>query len=530
MIDSVSESAGAAPDLKKDRRGKAAPHDAGRVDRLPPHALEAEQGTLGCVLADGAMMNALLEKRAGAEWFYDLRHQNIFKAMQDLHSRRDVPIDVITVQQRLKDDGCLEECGGIAYLNEMQDRVPSASNLMYYLAMVREKFVLRRLLAVCTEIGQRVYESQGPVDQLLAAATDDVGQVADVLMERKEVHIKQVLLNQVIPQLEEHYTRGKQKLRGLPTGFTYLDKVVRGIRPNYYYVVAARPGDGKTSFAMNLVTETAKNVGPVAVFTLEMTEDSLTTRLLFSVADVDSGAFEQGYATKDDFQRLTAGTAKLAAMNIYLDSDPEQTIDMIAAKARRMVADYGIKLFVLDYLQLLDEDDPKHGRPDRVQQLRRISKRIVALKNKLKVPWLVLAQMNRNIETSETKRVPVLSDLKECGAIEQDADVVMFLYAPLKIELEQKLPSGEVTTHRDMIAEHMAARGVTKRDDWPRRVNAVVAKNRYGPVGTVQLLFQSNRCQFHDWRDWATARSIFNYGKGERESANPESQRPALEV
>jgi replicative DNA helicase len=186
------------------------------------------------------------------------------------------------------------------------------------------------------------------------------------------------------------------------------------------------------------------------------------------------------------------------------------------------VKDYGIKLFVLDYLQLLDEDDPR-GRQDRVQALRRISKRIVALKNKLNVPWLVLAQMNRNIETSEVKRAPVLSDLKECGAIEQDADVVMFLYPPLKVELEQKMPDGSETNHKDLIAEAMANAGITKRDDWPRRVNAAVAKNRYGPVGTVQMLFQSNRCRFHDWRDWATAKGVLNYGKGERENANPEA-------
>jgi replicative DNA helicase len=491
-------------------------------DQLPPHAMEAEQGVLGCVLTNGALINALSEKRVAIEWFYDLRHQRIYAAMLDLHGRRDVPVDLITVRQRLKDAGELEQVGGEQYLNQIEDCEPSPSNLGYYLDILREKFVTRQLLAACVKIGQRAQEHDGRVDALLAEALHEVESLSAVLMEKKESHIKDVLLNKVIPQLEEHYVRGKQKLRGLATGFTYLDKVVRGIRQNFYYVIAARPGDGKTSFAMNLVEHTARTTGPVAVFTLEMTEDSLTTRLLFSVADVDSGAFEQGYATKQDFEKLTVATAKLAAQNIYLDPDPEQTMDMIAAKARRMVKDYGIKLFVLDYLQLLDEDDPR-GRQDRVQALRRISKRIVALKNKLNVPWLVLAQMNRNIETSEVKRAPVLSDLKECGAIEQDADVVMFLYPPLKVELEQKMPDGSETTHKDLIAEAMANAGITKRDDWPRRVNAAVAKNRYGPVGTVQMLFQSNRCRFHDWRDWATAKGLLNYGKGDRESANPEA-------
>lgn len=485
-------------------------------------------GVLGCVLTEGALVNGLAEKRVTLEWFYDLRHQRIYDAMRDLHSRRDVPVDLLTVRQRLKDAGELEQIGDAQYLNALQDSVTSTANLSYYLDILREKFITRQLLAACGKISLRAYEHDGKVDALLGEALHEVESLSGLLMEKKESHIKRVLLDQVIPQLEEHYTRGKQKLRGLATGFTYLDKVVRGIRPNYYFVIAARPGDGKTSIAMNLVEQTARNVGPVAVFTLEMTADSLSTRLLFSVADVDSGAFEQGYATKQDFERLTAGTAKLAAMDIYLDPDPEQTMDMIAAKARRMVKDYGIKLFVLDYLQLLDEDDPKFGRPDRVQALRRISKRIVALKNKLNVPWLVLAQMNRNIETSEVKRAPVLSDLKECGAIEQDADVVMFLYPPLKVELEQKMPDGSVTTHKELIAEAMAKAGITKRDDWPRRVNAAVAKNRYGPVGMVQLLFQSNRCRFHDWRDWATAKGLLKYGVGERENANPEENRSEI--
>lgn len=493
------------------------------ADRLPPHAMEAEIGVLGCALLSPAdVLNALLERRVGAEWFYDLRHQTIWRAMVDLHSKRDVAVDVITVQQWLKDRQQLEEIGGLAYLNGLADAVPSAANVTYYAAILREKFILRRLLAVCGELSGRVYEHDGTIDALLASALHEVESLSGELMERREWHVKQVLNEKVLPQLEEHYTRGTQKLRGLSTGLTYLDKIVRGIRPNFYYVVAARPGDGKTSWAMNLVESLAGQGMPVGVFTLEMTEDSLTTRLLFSVADVNSGSFEQGFATKRDFERLTAGAARLAAMNIYLDPDPDQTIEMIAAKARRWVKEYGIKLFVLDYLQLLDDDSEKY-RNDRVQALRRISKKIVSLKNKLNVPWLVLAQMNRNIETSETKRAPVLSDLKECGAIEQDADVVMFLYKPLRIELEEER-NGETVRHDDLIAAQMKQDGVTDRMDWPRRVNASIAKNRYGPTGMAQLLFQKNRCRFHDWRDWATAKGLLEYGKGERAAQNPEEQ------
>jgi replicative DNA helicase len=523
-------------DLRKERRKMPAP-DAINTDRLPPHSEDMERGVLGCaLLSPGDVLNRLLEKRVTAEWFYDLRHQLIFNAMLHLHSRRDVPVDTLTLHQHLKDTGLLEQVGGIAYVNTLADAVPSALNVAYYLDLLREKFVRRRIIAVCTDvIGQAYAEDGAAVDNLLAGAEHDIESVSGLLMERRESHIKDVLTQKVIPQLEEHYSRGKQKLRGLSTNLEYLDKIVRGIRDNFYYVVAARPGDGKTSWAMNLVEYVAGLGLPVGVFTLEMTEDSLTMRLLFSVADVNSGSFEQGFATTQDFEKLMAGAVKLAAMNIYLDPDPDQTIEMIAAKARRMVADYGIKLFVLDYLQLLDDDSEKY-RNDRVQALRRISKKIVSLKNKLNVPWLVLAQMNRNIETSDTKRPPVLSDLKECGAIEQDADVVMFLYKPLKAETEftdkqvdelgergwTRGPRSEpATTHDEAIELVMVKKKIADRMDWPKCVNASIAKNRYGPTGTAELLFQKNRCRFVDRRNWFTAEGVLNYGKGERANQNP---------
>lgn len=486
---------------------------------LPPHSPEAEAGVLACVLqAPADLLNTLAEKRVEPAWFYDARHRLVFEAMLHLHGRRDVPVDFITLHQRLKDAGQLDQIGGLPFLNSLQDASPSPANAAYYLDIVRDKFVTRRLIQTCLDLSQRAQGFEGAVDKLLAEAEHEIELLSGTLMVRKEWHIKQVLVEKVIPQLEEHYTRGKQRMRGLSTGLTYLDKVVRGIRPNYYYVVAARPGDGKTSWAMNLVEHLSSQGVPVGVFTLEMTDDSLAMRLLFSVADVESGDFEQGYASTLDFEKLTRATAKLSSYNIYLDPDPDQTIEMIAAKARRWVKEYGIKLFVLDYIQLLDDDAARGS--DRVQTLRKISKKIVSLKNKLNVPWLVLAQMNRNIETADVRRAPVLSDLKECGAIEQDSDVVMFLYPPLKIELTDKI----VEDHKDAIEQVMDKEEIKNPMHWPRRVNAAIAKNRYGPTGMAQLLFQKNRCRFLDWRDWVLAKGIAQYGSGERRSANPVEQ------
>lgn len=515
MNDSVVQAAD--EQLRKGRR-KDAVKDA-FADRLPPHALKAEAGMLACVLqSPGDILNSLAERRVEPEWFYDLRHREVFQGMMHLHSRREVPVDIITLQEHLKDTGKLEQVGGARFLGELADASPSPANLPYYLDIVRDKFVMRRLIQTCSLMIGRIYEYEGAVDKLLAEAEHEIELLSGALMVRKESHIKQVLVEKVIPQLEEHYTRGKQRMRGLSTGLTYLDKVVRGIRPNYYYVVAARPGDGKTSWAMNLVEHLSSQGVPVGVFTLEMTDDSLAMRLLFSVADVESGDFEQGYASTLDFEKLTRATAKLSSYEIYLDPDPDQTIEMIAAKARRWVKEYGIKLFVLDYIQLLDDDGARSN--DRVQTLRKISKKIVSLKNKLNVPWLVLAQMNRNIETADVRRAPVLSDLKECGAIEQDSDVVMFLYPPLKIELGDKI----VEDHKAAIEQVMDKEEIKNPMHWPRRVNAAIAKNRYGPTGMAQLLFQKNRCRFLDWHDWVLAKGIAQYGSGERRSANPVEQ------
>lgn len=507
MAESATETGTA---VAPEREGRTSRRDV--PTRLPPHSGEAEAGVLGCCLLspEECIARCVEGFRGLEEPFYDLRHQTIYGAMVDLHGRH-VPVDAIVLQQWLKDRGLLEDCGGIGYLAELPDKTPSASNLAYYLDIVREKYVLRRVIATATESVAKAYEFTGRADELLASIGGGFEELSGLLMHRRELTIQEVLRDKVIPRLEEHYTRGKQQLSGLSTGLAYLDKIVQGIQENYYFVVAARPGDGKTSWAMNLTERLSGQGLPVGVFTLEMTDESLAKRLLFSVSDVELGQFSQGFATEQDWQRLVVGASKLAQQKIYLDAEADQTMDVIAAKARRWVREYGIKLFVLDYLQLLDDDSEKY-RNDRVQALRRISKKIVSLKNTLKVPWLVLAQMNRNIETADVRRPPVLSDLKECGAIEQDADVVGFLYKPLKAE--------EAEEDAEKIRAAMDAKGNKDKTTWPRRVNMAVVKHRYGPTGKAKMLFLKNRCRFLDWREWELANQVVDYGKGERRSAN----------
>jgi replicative DNA helicase len=484
------------------------------LDRLPPHDSTAEQGVLGCVLyaPETAVdtMNALQESGCEPKWFYDLRHQILFGTLQGMVAAG-VPIDMLTLQTRLKADGNLDQCSGLEYLSVLQDAVPSAANLMAYLETVREKFQLRQLVTTCTELVGRAYDFNGKVDELMAGVERDLLEVTAPAVKAKEKHIREVL-PLVIDDLE-HYHKGKVQLQGLPTGFNYLDKVIGGVGNDYYFVLAGRPGSGKTTWALDVInhlamdyewwngTEMQKGI-PIGVFSLEMSSKSLGKRLLFSMARVSAGKFKQGFMSNSDFQNLVNATPKLNKANIYLDEEPSQTIGKIRAKAQRMARQHGIKLFVLDYIQLVLPDQ-RSNRPDRVQELADISAQIVYLKKKLNIPWLVLAQMNRNIETAERVRVPVLSDLKDCGCLEQDADVVQFLHKPGHKEIEED---------DGILDTHFAGVEFSER---PRRIDAVVAKNRDGATGIAKLLFYSNQFHFEDWRKWKVANGYEEVAKGE---------------
>ena len=501
------------------------------ADRLPPHSAEAEQGVLGCILLDPAQcLNDVLEAGASAKWFYDLRHQIIFDTVVKL-VHKNAPIDLISVQQELKDADRLEQCSGIAYLSVLQDTVPSAANLSYYLEIVKEKWQLRQLVKMCAEVTGQIYEFEGKVDELMGSVEKQILEVTGPAVQAKERHIKEVL-QEVINDLE-NYHKGKVQLQGLPTGFNYLDKVIGGIGNDYYMVLAGRPGSGKTTLALDVINyltseykwwrdtgekyETGepkmeeKTGIPVGIFSLEMSSKSLGKRLLFSMARVSAGKFKQGFMSNGDFQNLIRATPKLSAANIYLDEEPSQTIGKIRAKAQRMARQYGIKLFVLDYLQLVLPDN-RSSRTDRVQELADISATIVYLKKKLNIPWLVLAQMNRNIETSERVRVPVLSDLKDCGCIEQDADVVQFLHKP---------GSKETADDDEILNGHFDGVEFSER---PRRIDAVVAKNRDGATGIAKLLFHANQFHFEDWRKWKVANNYEQAAKGEKYQAPTEDE------
>ena len=473
MSDSVAEAASAPPDLMRTPRRKPPSTQAARWDRLPPHSPEAEQGVLGCVLlSPNDCMGQSIEKfKGGAEVFYDLRHQTIFTMLAEMYDKRE-GIDVITLQQRLKDKQLLEEVGGIAYLSALPDAVPSAANLSYYLDIVLEKFLLRKMIHACTEVVARVYDFEGEVDTLMDEVERDILRISESRVQSQTVTTKE-LVKKAINTIEDFHQR-QGVLTGVGTGFVDLDKMTTGLHGGEMVVIAARPSVGKTSLAMNIAEHvTIEQRLPVGVFSLEMTAESLILRMLCSRSRVNLRNVREGFLAERDFPKLTGAAGKLANAPLFIDDSSALSILQLRAKARRMHLQYGIKLFVIDYLQLVHSTARRAE--NRQQEIADISSGIKSLAKELNVPIIVLSQLNREIER-EKGRAPRLSDLRESGAIEQDADVVGLLYKP---------KSGSEDDEGGPAAEE---------DSVP--VNLLIAKQRNGPTGDVNLTFLKSYTRF----------------------------------
>jgi len=472
MIDSIDSQTGSASvDLKKSGRKRAARSEGGKVDRLPPHSLEAEQGVLGCVLlAPAECLGECIEKfKPGAEVFYDLRHRTIYEALVEMFDHKE-PIDAITLQQRLKDRQQLEAVGGLAYLSALPDTVPTAANLGYYQEIVREKFILRKMIQACTEVVGRVYEYEGEVDALLDEVERDILRISEARVEASTNTIKD-LVRKAITTIEDYHQR-QGVLTGVGTGFADLDKMTSGLHEGEMIVIAARPSMGKTSLAMNIADTVAVDQRlPVGVFSLEMTAEALVLRMLCSRSRVNLRHITSGFLANQDFPKLTGAAGKLANAPLFIDDSPGLSILQLRAKARRMAQQYGIKLFVVDYLQLLHSTARRAE--NRQQEIADISNGIKALAKELKVPVIVLSQLNRDVERDKN-RPPRLSDLRESGAIEQDADLVALLYNPSGGDDDDG--------------------GGPEQDAEP--VNLLIAKQRNGPTGDVNLTFLRSYTRF----------------------------------
>lgn len=435
--------------------------------RLPPQNLEAEQCVLGSILLQQGALVKILELVA-PEDFYRQAHKTIFSAMVTLFEKNE-PQDIITVTNILKDKNQLDEIGGPAYLSNLTDIVPVAANITFYAKIIRSKAILRRLIQTSTEIAARCYEEQDDIDSLV----DDAEQTIFEISRTKSSQDFQAL-SKIIPETfkrVERLAEKKELITGVPTGYDDLDRMTAGLQSSDLIILAGRPSMGKTALAMNIVQNAAIfNKIPVAVFSLEMSKEQLGMRMLCSVSRVDSQNLRTGFIRDPDWPKLARATGILSEAPIFIDDTPAISVLEMRAKSRRLKAEHNIGLVVVDYLQLM------RGRSSaerREQEISEISRSLKAMAKELDLPVIALSQLNRSLESRPNKR-PQLSDLRESGAIEQDADVICFLY-------------------RDEI--------YNKSEDNPKRgiAEVIIGKQRNGPTGTIELTFIDKFTTFENY-------------------------------
>lgn len=451
--------------MRRDQNGESR---SVTVDRLPPHSVEAEQGVLGCILlAPNECMGTCIEKlHAVGEEFYDLRHRHLYQALSAMYDRRD-PIDLLSVQQMLRDKQQLEAIGGLAYLAQLPDCVPSAANLDHYLGILCDKFLMRSAILVGTGIVQDVFENEHEPIAVLDRAEAAVLKVGHQRNGHATVKEMKGLIHGAINRVEEFHQRAGA-LSGISTGFVNMDKMTGGLNNEEMIVLAARPSVGKSSLAMNIADHVSLNLGlPVGVFSLEMSAESLALRMLCSRARVNLSNIRDGFLADRDYPKLTHAAGQLIKAPIFIDDTSSLTITQLRSRGRRMWQQYGIKLFIIDYLQIMGGASNR-----RESEIANISGGVKSLARELKVPIIILSQLNRELD-KEKGRKPRLSDLRESGAIEQDADTVIMLY---KV----------ITDHED--------EGGYSSDVEP--VNALIAKQRNGPTGDVHLTFMKCYTRF----------------------------------
>jgi replicative DNA helicase len=432
------------------------------LDRLPPHSLEAEQGVLGCCLISpneciGQAVEAL--KRGEAE-FYDMRHQVLYSHLVAMWDAQQ-PIDLISFQQRLKDAGQLEGVGGLAYLSELDGKVPSVANLGYYLSILKEKSTLRHLLQAAVGIVGKVYEASGPIDALVDEAEREILKVGE---DSGAGEIELTQKEHVRAAIDAIQQRFGGNMTGLPTGIRSLDKLTGGLQPSDMIVIGARPSCGKTSLAVQIGMVAAESGCGVGIFSLEMTASMLNQRALGTIARVN---VQKGHWFEADMRAVSIAATKLSKLPLYIDDRSGLKMAQIKAKARRWHKKHGIRLLIIDYLTLIR---PRLDKADRQASVAEISNDIKGLAKELKVPVIALAQLNRDIEKGK-ERKPTLSDLRESGQIEQDADVICFLY--------KEDPNHEPS---DVVVQ----------------VNLLVAKQRNGGLDEIRLSFHRETTRFEE--------------------------------
>ena len=439
--------------------------------RQAPWSPEAEQAVLGAMLLDpdAALKGAELLNDTS---FYRDSHRRLFRAMTSLLERGDV-LDPVVLREELARRGDLEAVGGFDYIAVLLDVVPTAANVEYHCRIVRDKGLLRRMIDVGTAMVQSAYEERGDADTLLDEAEQQVFEVSFHRGTQEVVRIKE-LMWQAMERIEARH-RGDDSVRGVPSGFKDLDSKTNGFQPSDLIIVAARPSMGKTAFCLNVAANAALEAKiPVAIFSLEMSRDQLVERMLAAESPLDLHSLHSGRLRDEDYARLSAGAGRLGTAPIWIDDTPALTLLELRSKARRMKAEHDIGLFVIDYLQLMQGGS---GTDNRQEEISFISRSLKAVARELRTPVLTLSQLSRAPEQRGGDRRPVLSDLRDSGAIEQDADLVIFIY---RAEMYASL-----LAKQDSVQEGIA--------------DIILAKHRNGPTGTLKLAFHKQYTRFENF-------------------------------
>ena len=440
-------------------------------ERVPPQNIEAEQAVLGAMLIDKEAIAKATEVLS-ADDFYREAHRVIFSAMLELYNKNEA-VDMVTVTEILKRDNKLEDIGGIAYITSLANVVLTAANVKYHAEIVAEKSVLRQLVRVSNEIAAMGYEANEDVGTLLDTAESRILEISNRKKKNDFTAINDILMDSV--QSIESLLQNKGGLTGLPAGFADLDKLTSGLHPSDFIILAARPSMGKTALALNIVQNVAlrahKVIGgeprSVAFFSLEMSKEQLVNRMLCAEAGIDSQRLRVGEMHDEDWTHLWDACDTMSRAKIYIDDTAGITAMDMRSRARRLKAEHGLDLIVVDYLQLMQGSGKRNNSGDRQQEVSEISRSLKALARELDVPVLALSQLSRSVESRQVKR-PMLSDLRESGSLEQDADIVAFLY------------------REDYYNPETGS----------RHTELIIAKHRNGPVDTVNLFFQKQFTKF----------------------------------
>lgn len=443
---------------------------AGELGKVPPQAVDLEQAVLGAMMLEKNAVNDTIDILTPAS-FYDPKHTYIYKAIRELFGHSE-PIDLLTVTNKLRQNGELEMAGGAVYISQLTHRVASAAHAEYHARIISQKFIQREIIRMCSDVLKEAYDETTDVFDLLGKAEKDLFAIAENNM-KKNVDVMQNVVREAIQEIEKA-SKNSDGISGVPTGFRALDKLTSGWQRSDMIVIAARPAMGKTAFVLSMARNTAVDHGMgVAIFSLEMSSVQLVKRLISSESRISAEKLRKGDLQDHEFEQLHSRISKLATAPIYIDDTPGISIFDLRAKCRRLKMQYDIQMVIIDYLQLMTAGGGK-GPGNREQEISSISRSIKEIAKELNVPVIALSQLSRSVETRGGDKRPVLSDLRESGAIEQDADIVSFIYRP----------------------EYY---GLTQSEDGESNLGVgeiIVAKHRNGATDTVRLKFIGQYARF----------------------------------